>query len=213
MIGYVSRPKMADYLAAAAAAGGGRQTGGSSPFKFPRYKGRSYSIKGGRKRRRRKKKGGRKKRKKKMTGKGLLNLLRMTYPWLKKIPNFFRSSTAKKLAGTLATSGATAGLNIALDKLKNRTVPLKTAAESRVRESAANLLEKARDKVRGGGGRRKKRRKGCCKKKKRLTGGRRRRGKRKSIKGQRKGNNVLVKSRTSGRRLRRSERRIPDIFD
>jgi hypothetical protein len=167
--GFATRPKASDYLAALHGRVG-RLRGGtgapSSPFQYPFYRGRR--MRGG-------KVGGKRKRRR-ITGEGVGDVLRAVWPAIKRIPALFRSRAARKLAGTIAKTGVAAGLNVAMDKLRDKTVPLREVAKKRGREAVSELLDKASAKVRGG---RRRRRRGVRRRRRKRTaaikGGKRRR--------------------------------------
>lgn len=145
---------------------------------------------------------GRGRRRRKKPLKGGWAVLARILPWLRKIPNFFRSPMGKKVATTLAKAGVSTGLNIAADKLASKGT-WKEIGKQRGKEAAIDLLGKAKAGLEGSGrgrGRRGGRRRG----RKQIKGGARR--KRRAVKIRR------GKKRRSTRRLRRSIR-TPDIFD
>ena len=113
-------------------------------------------------------------------------------PWLRKIPNFFRSPVGRKVASTLAKAGMTTGANIVADRVAKR--PWKEIRKQRGKEAAIDLLGRAKAGLEGSGRRRRR------KQIKGLTGlGRR------TVRGKKQ-------QRRSSRRLRRSVRK-KDIFD
>ena len=132
-----------------------------------------------------------------LTGDGLFDILKAAWPYLKRVPEFFKTRIARKMAGSLASSGLSTGINIIGDRMAKKG-PLKEVVKQRTAESAKDLLQKAKDSVdkkvagmgRGRRGRRRRRRTGGgCRRKpikragrrrKRTVGGARRRGKKKT---------------------------------
>jgi hypothetical protein len=213
--GLVARPTASDYLAAMRRRGGGQSGGLEQPklrvFRGRRRVGAGKRRKGRRRkgrrrrrqqqmgagcsrrrsrgvRRRRRLVGAGRRRRKKLTG-GWAVLARIL-PWLRKIPNFFRSPVGRKVATTLAR----AGLQVAADRSDNPRGSWKESLKRRGKEAAIDLLGTAKAGLEGSGRRR----------------GRRRRQK-KSIKGIVGGRRRIVR-RKGARRLRRSTR-TADIFD
>lgn len=216
-VGFIRRPTYADQIAAIRR----RQIGGSSSsFNYPVFKGKrrrqTSRIGRGAVRRRGKKK--------RIKGKGAIiaAIARRIIPFLKSIPNWFRSKAARKIATSLASSGVSAGVNIAADKLSQPGVPIKKLAKVRTAEQAIKLLNKAKTGIVGpdsttttttstsGSGRRKRGRRSKKRRVKRLGGGRGRRRRRgpKSVK------RKSIKRRvTTRRRSVKKRRHKADVFD
>jgi hypothetical protein len=215
--GTVARPTGSDYLAAMRRrGGGGGQSGGLEQAQLRVFRGRrrvgaGRKRKGGRKVKRRRRRrqlgagcsGGRRRgvrrRRRRLVGagrrrrkklKGGWAVLARILPWLRKIPNFFRSPVGRKVATTLAR----AGLQVAADRSDNPKGSWKESLKRRGKEAAIDLLGTAKAGLEGSG-----------------RGRRRRRRQRKSIKGITGGGRRIVR-RKSTRRLRRSTRKT-DIFD
>jgi hypothetical protein len=162
-------------------------------YTYPIFKGR-----GGRRRRFKKIQiGGRrrrisrgKRRRGRKRGKGIVSFAaKNILPFLRRIPELFRSKAARKIASTVAGTSAATGLNVLQEKLSNRKKPLKKIAREQGTASGMKLLERAKTEigkrlpVEGSGSRRRRRRHGMSRMRRgriiKLRGGRRRRRRRK----------------------------------
>jgi hypothetical protein len=150
--------------------------GGNSGFRYPVFK---VGIKGRRGRQflrggcggSKRKRAVKRLRRRVLKGEGVQDVIRFITAGVRRIPGLFRSKAAKKLLTNVAASGVSTGINIGLDKLRNRPkTPMKQIAKEHGKEFAADVLEKAKAQMGGKGGRR--RRGGRRKKAKRLRGGR-----------------------------------------
>src|SRR5271170_4678726 len=144
--GHVRKPSTGYYLAYIQR----RQRGGAIPMRV--FRGRSH------------------------TGDGALqNIISAVGPWIRRIPEFFRSSMGQKVAKGIAKTGTTVGLNVLQDRYE-RKIPLKESLRARGKEGVFDLVDKAKrgiSKMEGGRRRRRRRKKRTIKKgiKRRRKGG------------------------------------------